>query len=235
MERLRAVISRPEVRLVTLTGPGGVGKTRLSLAAAAALEHAFPHGVFFPALAAVRDADVMWKTLAGDLDVDGDGPAAVLEHLRSRRMLLVLDNLSSSTGQRDRRRAARGRPGLVMLATSRGPLHVPNEHEFPVPTLDVARGADVKAVTECAAVRLFAQQAVMVRPGFAITADNAADVAAVSAAWTGCRPSNWPRPGSGCWRRRRCSPASAAPRPGHRRGRTAPASADPAEHRGLEL
>ena len=72
LERLHAILARPEVRLVTLTGPGGVGKTRLALAAAAALDHAFPHGVFFVALAAVRDTDVMWKTLAGDLDVAGD-------------------------------------------------------------------------------------------------------------------------------------------------------------------
>jgi hypothetical protein len=71
LERLLAAVSRPGARLVTLTGPGGVGQTRLSLAAATALDHAFPHGLFFVALAAVRDADVMWKTLAGDLNVDG--------------------------------------------------------------------------------------------------------------------------------------------------------------------
>ena len=180
LERLRAAISRPEVRLVTLTGPGGVGKTRLSLAAAAALDHAFPHGVFFVALAAVRDADVMWKTLAGDLDVDGDGSAAVMEHLRDRRMLLVLDNLE----QLDRvgevvAALLTAAPHLVMLATSRGPLYVQGEHQFPVPPLEVPRGADVDAVADSAAVRLFAQQAGMVRPGFAITADNAADVAAI--------------------------------------------------------
>jgi predicted ATPase/class 3 adenylate cyclase len=182
MDRLQAVISRPGVRLVTLTGPGGVGKTRLSLAAAAALDHAFPHGVFFVALAAVRDADVLWKTLAGDLDVDGDGdgPATVLEYLRNRRMLLVLDNLEQLDGAGEIVAAlAAEAPGLVVLATSRGPLYVQGEHEFPVPPLGVARGADVDAVAASAAVRLFAQQAAMVRPGFAITADNATDVAAI--------------------------------------------------------
>ena len=61
---------------MTLTGTGGVGKTRLALAAAASLAEAFPHGVFFIALAAVRDAEIMWKTLAESLDVAGDGPAA---------------------------------------------------------------------------------------------------------------------------------------------------------------
>jgi predicted ATPase/class 3 adenylate cyclase/Tfp pilus assembly protein PilF len=180
VERLRAVISRPGVRLVTLTGPGGVGKTRLSLAAAATLDHAFPHGVFFVALAAVRDVDVMWKTLAGDLDVDGDGPAAVLEYLRNRRMLLVLDNLEQLDGAGEIVAAlAAEAPGLVVLATSRGPLYVQGEHQFPVPPLGVARGADVDKVAASAAVRLFAQQAAMVRPGFAITGDNAADVAAI--------------------------------------------------------
>jgi predicted ATPase/class 3 adenylate cyclase len=180
VERLQAVISRSDVRLVTLTGPGGVGKTRLSLAAAATLDHAFPHGVFFVALAAVRDAALVWKILAGDLDVDEDGPAAVLEYLRNRRMLLVLDNLEQLDGAAEVVAAlVAAAPGLVVLATSRGPLHVQGEHEFQVSPLDVARGADVKSVAASSAVRLFAQQAGMVRPGFAITADNAADVAAI--------------------------------------------------------
>jgi predicted ATPase/class 3 adenylate cyclase len=180
VERLRTVISRPGVRLVTLTGPGGVGKTRLSLAAAAALDHAFPHGVFFVALAAVGDADVMWKTLASDLDVDGEGPAAVLEYLRRRRMLLVLDNLEQLGGAGEVVAAlVAAAPGLVVLATSRGPLYIQGEHEFPVPPLAVTRGTDVDAVAASSAVRLFAQQAGMVRPGFAITGNNAADVAAI--------------------------------------------------------
>jgi predicted ATPase/class 3 adenylate cyclase len=182
LERLRAVISRPEVRVVTLTGPGGVGKTRLSLAAAAALDHAFPHGVYFVALAAVHDPDVMWKTLAGDLDVDGDGSAAVLGHLRGRRMLLVLDNLEQLDGAGEVVAALlAAAPHLVLLATSRRPLHVLGEHEFLVPPLEVPSGADVAAVADSAAVRLFAQQAGMVRPGFTITVDNAADVAAICA------------------------------------------------------
>jgi predicted ATPase/class 3 adenylate cyclase len=180
LERLRAALSGPGVRLVTLTGTGGVGKTRLSLAAAAELDTAFPHGVFFVALATVRDADVMWKTLADNLDVDGDEAAAVLEHLRDRRMLLVLDNLEQLHGAGEVVAALlAAAPHLVLLSTSRGPLHVQGEHEFPVPPLEVPGQADPDAVSASAAVRLFAQQAAMIRPGFAITADNAADVAAI--------------------------------------------------------
>ena len=180
LARLRAALSGPGVRLVTLTGVGGVGKTRLSLAAAAALETAFPHGVFFVALAAVRDADVMWKTLADSLDVDGEGRAAVTEHVRDRRALLVLDNLEQLHGAAG---VVAGllaaAPALVVLATSRRPLHLPGEQELPVPPLQVPREASVEQVAACGAARLFVQQAAMARPGFAVTESNAADIAAI--------------------------------------------------------
>ncbi len=181
LEHLLAELTAPEVRIVTLTGPGGVGKTRLAIAAAAALDHRFPHGVYFVALAAVLDAAVMWKTIATDLDVDGDDAAAVTGHLRDRRLLLVLDNLEQLPGAAgviaDLLAAA---PRLVVLATSRGSLHLPGEHAVPVPPLpvppDEAGAGDVAA---SAAVRLFAQQAGMVRPGFEVTEGNAADVASI--------------------------------------------------------
>jgi predicted ATPase/class 3 adenylate cyclase len=182
LARLRAVIAGPGARLVTLTGTGGVGKTRLALAAAAALSGGFEHGVFFVALAAVTDAEVMWKTLAESVDASVEGPAAdaVTQLLSDRRMLLVLDNLEQMEGAAGVVAALlAAAPGLVVLATSRRPLHVQGEHEFPVPTLGVPGGADVAAVAACAAARLFAQQAGMVRPGFAITADNASDIAAI--------------------------------------------------------
>ena len=180
LERLYAAITGPGARLVTLTGTGGVGKTRLSLAAAAALDTAFPHGVFFVALAAVRDADVMWKTLADSLDVDGEGQAAVIEHVRDRRALLVLDNLEQLHGAAG---VVAGllaaAPALVVLATSRRPLHLPGEQELPVPPLQVPREASVEQVAACGAARLFVQQAGMSRPGFTLTAANAADIAAI--------------------------------------------------------
>jgi predicted ATPase/class 3 adenylate cyclase len=182
VERLGVTLRRPAVRLVTLTGTGGVGKTRLALAAAASLGEAFQHGVYFIPLAAVRDAEVMWKALADGLDVSGAGAAAdmVAAHLSNRQALLVLDNLEQLDG-------AAGivatlllaAPGLVILATSRRPLHLQGEYEQPVLPLEVPREVGVEDVAACGAARLFAQQAAMVRPGFALTEDNAADVAAI--------------------------------------------------------
>jgi predicted ATPase/class 3 adenylate cyclase len=183
LEQVRTALGRPGARLVTLTGTGGVGKTRLALAAAASLDQVFPHGVFFVALAAVRDAEVMWKTIADDLNVSGDRPAAgaVTGYLADRQALLVLDNLEQLDGA-----AAvvtgllAAAPRLAVLATSRRPLHLRGEQELPVPPLQVPSGAgSVEQVAACGAARLFVQQAALVRPGFALTAGNAADVAAI--------------------------------------------------------
>jgi len=182
LDRLCAAVRREQVRLVTLTGTGGVGKTRLALAAAAALDHAFPHGVYFVALAAVRDAEIMWKTLADSLDVSADGPVAgaVTGYLAGRRTLLVLDNLEQLDGAAGVVAALlAAAPGVVVLATSRGPLHLPGEHEQPVPPLEIPGRAGLAAVSASAAAQLFAQQAGMARPGFTLTEDNAADIAAI--------------------------------------------------------
>jgi predicted ATPase len=181
LERLRTTISQPDVRLVTLTGTGGVGKTRLALAAAGSLGAAFPYGVFFVALAAVRDAEVMWKTIAEGLDAEGDGPRAVTEYLGDRQALLVLDNLEQLDGAAQVvTELLAATPGVVVLATSRRPLHLAGEHELVVPPLAMPREAGVPEVAACEAVQLFVQQADLVRPGFAVTPDNAADIAAIS-------------------------------------------------------
>jgi predicted ATPase/class 3 adenylate cyclase len=189
LRHLLDAIGQPGVRLVTLTGTGGVGKTRLALAAAAAAGDAFPHGVFFVAMATVRDAEAMWKTLADSLDVSLDAGLqgrpddAVTAYLTERQALLVLDNLEQLDGAASvvaTLLAAASR--LVILATSRRPLHVQGEHEFPVPALGLPHDSDVPGVAAVAAsgaARLFVQQADMVRPGFAVTEDNAAQVAEI--------------------------------------------------------
>ena len=122
----------------------------------------------------------MWKAIAGDLSVDGDEPAAVMEHLRDRRTLLVLDNLEQLQGGAEVVAALlAAAPRLVVLATSRGPLHLQGEHELPVPPLAIPQEPAIAAVTASAAVRLFVQQGSMVRPGFVVTEENAADIAAI--------------------------------------------------------
>jgi len=182
LEQVRALVSRPEARLVTLTGTGGVGKTRLSLAVASSLAGAFQHGVFFVPLAAVRDADVMWKTLADSLDVPEDGSITdtVTSHLSRRRALLVLDNLEQLEGASAVVAALlAAAPGLIVLATSRGPLHVQGEQEFPVAPLQLPREAGAEQIAASGAARLFVLHAAMARPDFAVTESNAADIAAI--------------------------------------------------------
>jgi predicted ATPase/class 3 adenylate cyclase len=182
LEQLRAAILRPGVRLVTLTGTGGVGKTRLALAAAAALEEAFPDGVFFIPLAAVRDTGAMWRTIAEHLDAGREVPAAdaVTGYLGGRQALLVLDNLEQLAGAAAVVvRLLAAAPGLVVLATSRRALHLQGEQAWPVPALQVPGEGGVTAVAACGAVRLFVQQATAIRPDFTLCDGNAADVAAI--------------------------------------------------------
>ena len=180
LELVRAALTRPEVRVVTLTGAGGVGKTRLALAVAASLDRAFPHGVFFVPLAAVRDGEVMWKAIAESLDVGADGPDAVMEYLSDRRALLVLDNLEQLHGAAEVVAGLLGAaPDVVVLATSRRLLHLAGEHELAVPPLRIPAETGVEEVAASGAVRLFVQQAELVRPGFAVTEGNAADIAAI--------------------------------------------------------
>ncbi|WP_392543111.1 ATP-binding protein [Oryzobacter telluris] len=185
LEALTSVLTRPGPRLVTLTGPGGTGKTRLSLAVAAVVAPAYPDGVHFVELASATEPDVAWSTLAETLGHVGDGEAGLLGRLGERDLLLVLDNLEQlpDSGADVMRSLLAGTNRLRVLATSRRPLRVPGEQEYPVPPLDLpdlgpAEGR-LEAASRSGAVCLFVQQARLADPGFRLGEDNVADVVAL--------------------------------------------------------
>lgn len=169
------------VRLVTVTGPGGVGKTRLALAAAESAADRFPDGVFFVRLAPVTEAAVMWTTIAEALGIIGDGrsPPTFFEHIADMQALLVLDNLEQLPEAAQVIAELLGvAPRVALLATSRSPLHVPGEHEYPLGPL-LLPGSLAPDQPQEGAVELFVQYARMARPDFRLTAENAADVTAI--------------------------------------------------------
>ncbi|MGH2699051.1 MAG: adenylate/guanylate cyclase domain-containing protein, partial [Actinomycetota bacterium] len=174
-------------RLVTLTGPGGTGKTRLALEVARMSVADFPDGIFFVGLAAIVDPSLMPSTVAGALALREEGARPVIEtikdHLRQRRILLLLDNfeqvVSSAPSLSELLRAA---PDLKLIVTSRTPLMITGEHEYPVPPMSLPDplslpGLDVLAGYE--STNLFLQRARSVKPDFAITEDNAAEIAEI--------------------------------------------------------
>lgn len=186
---LTALLSGGGARLVTLTGPAGTGKTRLALAVADSVGERFADGVYFVPLAPVTTADVMWTTVAEALGVTGEGkaPPTFREHLSQQDVLLVLDNLEQLPEAAEVVAQLLGAgPGVHVLATSRRPLHLGSEHEFPVAPLPVpgtgdaagrgVGGTAADADEDEGAVELFVRRAELVRPGFRLDASNIEDV-----------------------------------------------------------
>jgi predicted ATPase/class 3 adenylate cyclase len=183
----RGLLEHSETRLLTLTGPGGVGKTRLGLQIAADALREFPDGTFFVDLAPVNSADLVIPSIAKTLSVQEAASRPILdslrEYLRDRRLLLVLDNfehvLVTATQLADLLSTC---PRLKALVTSREALHLRGERQFPVPPLslpDRSRAESVDQLTRYEAIRLFIERAQAVQPEFALSDRNAHAIAEV--------------------------------------------------------
>jgi non-specific serine/threonine protein kinase len=189
LAEVRRRLSGGDVRLLTLTGPAGAGKTRLALAAAGAAARRHADGVCFVDLAPLTEAGQVAPAVAQALGIDPEtGPGAVdrlARTLRRRQLLLLLDNFEHLAGAApDVARLLTTCPTLTVLVTSRAPLRLRWEHEYPVPPLDPPdprRLPAPAALARVPAVRLFVERAGAVRPGFRLTAAVAPAVAEICA------------------------------------------------------
>jgi predicted ATPase/class 3 adenylate cyclase len=185
---LRTLID-DETRLITLIGPGGMGKTRLALQAAADQLDRFDDGLFFVDLTAERDPNGVFSAIVRAIGLERVGEALPLDALKAglagKHMLLLLDNFEqvivAAPGLAELLGAC---AGITALVTSREALHVRGEQLFTVPALSLpapsgAAAPSVESALQSAAVRLFVERAVEVRPDFAITNDNVAAIASI--------------------------------------------------------
>jgi len=187
ISEVAGLLARSGARLVTLTGPGGVGKTRLAVAVAERQRGHFGENIVFVSLAAVTEPELVLPGIgrAVGADLAGTPLDAVAERLGDQRWLLVLDNLEQVVGAAaDLGQLLARCPGVVIVATSRTVLGLRAEREYPVPPLPVSAAAEPSAVPAeelmaWPAVALFVDRAQAVRPDFALTQANAAAIAEI--------------------------------------------------------
>jgi predicted ATPase/DNA-binding CsgD family transcriptional regulator len=189
IQAVNALLHEPEVRLMTLTGTGGVGKTRLGLAVAQSVLSDFADGVCFVPLAPIRNAEQVIPTIAKTLGLWEAGDQLLLKQLQAalqeRHLLLLLDNfeqlLPAAPHVADLLTSC---PHLNILVTSRAALHIQGEHEFLVPPLalpDLTHLPEQEVLSQYAAVALFLQRAQAVKGTFQLTSSNARPIAEICA------------------------------------------------------
>ena len=177
------LVVRQGIRLITFTGPGGVGKSRLAVEAAGRLGPGFDDGVRFVDLAAVSAAELVPAAIAAGLGLNTSGGRLctdVVSYLRGKRLLLVLDNFEQVTEAAPMvAELLASAPGLVTLVTSRTVLRVSGEYELCVPPLSVPPSRDAGNLDDYASVRLFTARADAAAPGFELTGRNAQAIAEI--------------------------------------------------------
>jgi predicted ATPase/transcriptional regulator with XRE-family HTH domain len=184
---IAALLRNPTTRLVTVTGAGGVGKTRLALDAARAARPSFPDGVFFVPLAAIRDPALVLSAIAQTLGLTERGAqglrASLIAYLARKRLLLLLDNfeqvIPAAAPVAELLAACEG---LTALVTSRAALHVRGEHEYHLRTLplpDPRESDAIEQVRRSPAVTLFLQRATAINRDFALEPTNARAIAQI--------------------------------------------------------